>query len=51
MLADTYKKFTEAGLPIRKSLTPSARAETLRIVVRDAGSGMIGSLTVPLKGL
>ncbi|HXN48562.1 MAG TPA: VWA domain-containing protein [Bryobacteraceae bacterium] len=51
MLADTYKKFTADGLPIRKTLTPSPRADTLRIVVRDAGSGMIGSLTVPLKGL
>ena len=51
MLADSYKKFTAAGLPLRKTLTPSARANTLRIVVRDAGSGMIGSLTVPLNGL
>jgi VWFA-related protein len=51
MLGETYRKFTTAGLPLRKTLTLSARAETLRIVVRDAGSGMIGSLTVPLKGL
>ena len=51
MLADTYKKFTADGLPMRKTVTPSPRADTLRIVVRDAGSGIIGSLTVPLKGL
>lgn len=51
MLGETYRKFTTDGLPVRKTLAPSARAETLRIVVRDAGSGMIGSLTVPLKGL
>lgn len=51
MLGETYRKFTTDGLPLRKTLAPSARAETLKIVVRDAGSGMIGSLTVPLKGL
>ncbi|MGA3027419.1 MAG: VWA domain-containing protein [Bryobacteraceae bacterium] len=50
MLGDTYRKFTTAGLPVHKTLPLSARAETLRIVVRDAGSGMIGSLTVPLTG-
>jgi VWFA-related protein len=51
MLGDTYRKFTTNGLPVRKTLALSARAETLRIVVRDAGSGMIGSLTVPLTGI
>jgi hypothetical protein len=39
------------GVPLNKTLTLSQRAATLRIVVRDAGSGMIGSLTVPLKDL
>jgi VWFA-related protein len=51
MLSDTYQKFAAAGLPLRRTLPLSPRADTLRIVVRDAGSGMIGSLTVPLKGL
>jgi hypothetical protein len=51
MRADTYRKFTTDGLPLQRTLAPSPRAEALRIVVRDAGSGMIGSLTVPLKGL
>lgn len=51
MLSDTYRKFTTAGLPVKKTVALSARTETLRIVVRDAGSGMIGSLTVPLKEL
>ncbi len=51
LLSDTYRKFMADGLPVRKTLALSARAETLRIVVRDAGSGMIGSLTVPLAGL
>jgi hypothetical protein len=51
MLGETYKKFTTDGLPLRKTVAPSTRAESLRIVVRDAGSGMIGSLTAPLKGI
>jgi VWFA-related protein len=51
MLPDTYRKFTAAGLPLRRTLPLSPRADSLRIVARDAGSGMIGSLTVPLKGL
>jgi VWFA-related protein len=51
LLGDTYRKFATAGLPLRRTMALSPRAETLRIVVRDAGSGMIGSLTVPLKGL
>ena len=51
MLSETYKKFTVNGVPLTKTLSLSQRAATLRIVVRDAGSGMIGSLTVPLKEL
>lgn len=51
LLPETYKKFATDGFPLRKSVSPSPRATSLRIVVRDAGSGMIGSLTVPLKQL
>lgn len=51
MLSETYKKFMVAGVPLDKTLTLSPRAASLRVVVRDAGSGMIGSLTVPLKDL
>jgi len=51
MLSETYKKFTVTGVPLNKTLTLSPRAASVRIVVRDAGSGMIGSLTVPLKDL
>jgi len=38
-------------LPVRKTLALSPQAQSLKIVVRDAASGMIGSLTVPLAGL
>jgi len=51
MHSETYKKFTVAGVPLNKTLPLSPLASSLRIVVRDAGSGMIGSITVPLKDL
>jgi hypothetical protein len=49
MLGDTYKKFSVVGFPFNKTLPRSPAATSLRIVVRDAGSGMIGSITVPLS--
>ncbi len=51
MLADTYKKFMLAGFPLNKTLPLLPGAASVRIVVRDAGSGMIGSITVPLADL
>jgi hypothetical protein len=51
MLSETYKRFLVNGVPLNKTLNLSQRAATLRIVVRDAGSGMIGSLTVPVTEL
>jgi VWFA-related protein len=51
MLAETYKKFTVDGFPLNKTLPISFGAGSLRIVVRDAGSGMIGSIKVPLADL
>jgi VWFA-related protein len=48
LLADTYKKFMLDGFPVNKTLPLSPAAKRLRIIVRDAGSGMIGSITVPL---
>ena len=49
MLEPTYRKFLVEGLNVKETLTISPRALTLRVVVRDYGSGMIGSVTVPLK--
>ncbi len=51
MHGENYRKFMAEGLGMRKTVAPSPRAETLKIVVRDAGSGMIGSITVPLREL
>jgi VWFA-related protein len=48
LLGETYRKFTTDGLPIRKTLVVAPQADTLKIVVRDSGSGLIGSLTIPL---
>jgi hypothetical protein len=51
ILAETYKKFTVEGFPLNKSLPLLPGAASLRIVVREAGSGMIGPITVALTGL
>ena len=51
LLADTYRKFTAEGLPVHKTVTLAPKAATLRIVARDAGSGLIGSISVPLDGI
>jgi VWFA-related protein len=51
MLDDTYRRFMLAGVPVSKKLPLSPGAASLRVVVRDAGSGMIGSITVPLADI
>jgi hypothetical protein len=38
-------------VPVSKKLPLSPGAASLRVVVRDAGSGMIGSITVPLADI
>ena len=48
MLDATYRKFLTNGLTMKTPVNPLPGASTLRIIVRDFGSGMIGSLTVPL---
>jgi VWFA-related protein len=51
MLEDTYRKFLVDGVTVRKTVALSPQTQSLKIVVCDAASGMIGSLTVPLAGL
>ena len=50
MLEATYKKFLAEGLNVKQTLSVSPAASTVRVIVRDYASGMIGSVTVPLKG-
>jgi hypothetical protein len=51
MLDATYQKFMSHGLNISQALTPLPNATSLRVIVRDYGSGMIGSVTIPLLSL
>ncbi len=50
MLEPTYRKFLTQGLNVTQAVSLSPGASTLRVIVRDYGSGMIGSVTIPLKG-
>ena len=45
---DNYTKFLKNGFVYSKVVNRADRAKLLRIVVRDAASGAIGSVTVPL---
>jgi VWFA-related protein len=45
---DTYRKFEADDLRYHRVVPKSAKARILRIVVRDAASGAMGSVTIPL---
>jgi hypothetical protein len=45
---DTYHKFLVDDLHYHRVVPRSAKARILRIVVRDAASGAMGSVTIPL---
>jgi len=46
---DTYQRALTDGLEYSHNLQPNPKAQELRVIVRDAFSGNIGSLTVPFK--
>jgi VWFA-related protein len=46
---DTYKKLMNDDLAYHRVVARAAAAKLLRIVVRDAASGAMGSVTVPLN--
>jgi len=48
---ESYLKILKTGLIYQRSFPRNAKAESLRIAVRDAGSGSAGSVTVPLSQL
>ncbi len=50
MLETTFRKFLTDGLNVKEQLNILPTATSLRVIVRDYGSGMIGSVTIPLKG-
>ncbi|HEV2688876.1 MAG TPA: VWA domain-containing protein [Bryobacteraceae bacterium] len=49
LLPDTYDKITHQGLLYKKVINRDRRASMFRVVVRDAASGSIGSVTVPFN--
>jgi hypothetical protein len=47
MRPEAYAKTREEGLIVQKVLPAAASTYKLRIVVRDAGSGAVGSVEIP----
>jgi VWFA-related protein len=47
----TYEEIMKAGVTLTRTLPIEAGAATLRVVVRDAASGAIGSISIPLAKL
>ena len=50
-LRDNYEKVARSGILYRKDLQRDAKATNLRIVVRDAPTGAMGTITVPYREL
>lgn len=48
---ENYERLVRSGLTYRQRVQRAARATELRIVVRDAASGAVGSVTVPFGDL
>jgi hypothetical protein len=48
---DTHPKLLTDDLPYHRVVPRATAAKLLRIVVRDAASGAMGSVTVPLNKL
>ena len=44
-----YERVTKSGLLVRRQLAIDSAAAEIRILVRDAGSGSLGSVTIPVK--
>ncbi len=51
MLDPTYRKFLDEGISVRETLNVLPQTKTIRVIVRDFGSGMIGSVSVPMKDI
>jgi hypothetical protein len=45
----TYRKLIEEGVPYQRTILIDPKATVLRAVVRDAATGNIGSLTIPVR--
>jgi VWFA-related protein len=49
LLPESYKKVMTGGIILNSALDIHAECTSLRVVARDQGSGVIGSLNVPMK--
>jgi len=49
LLQNTYEQVTRQGLVYKRTINRDRRASMFRVVVRDAASGSIGSVTVPFN--
>jgi VWFA-related protein len=49
LLKETYDQVTRQGLVYKRTITRDRRASLFRVVVRDAASGSIGSVTAPFN--
>jgi len=47
LTTEHYAQATRSGLLYKKQIMRDRRASTFRVIVRDAASGSIGSVTVP----
>ena len=47
----TYEQMLKTGVPYQREIEPNLQAERLRIIVRDGGSGEVGSLSVPIAAI
>jgi hypothetical protein len=45
----TYQKFKREGVPYQRIIEIDSRATVVRVIVRDAATGNIGSLTMPAR--
>ncbi len=45
---DSYDRMLKTGVAYRRSVALNPKATSVRAIVRDAGSGNLGSLTIPL---
>jgi VWFA-related protein len=51
MKPETYQKIEQEGLIFHKVIPRAGQATQLRVIVRDASSGTLGSVTVPFRQL
>jgi VWFA-related protein len=48
---ENYDKITKGGFVLRKTVTMASQAKMVKVIVRDAPSGAIGSVTIPYNQL